>query len=56
MSDTSLYLYNLRDNIKESRDLADKHPDVVKQLLDSWKVWSEPFPVSASEQKKFTIK
>jgi arylsulfatase A-like enzyme len=54
-SDTSMQLYNLHDDLSETSDLVNIHPDIVEQLLKAWKDWSEPFPVSASEQTKFTI-
>jgi arylsulfatase A-like enzyme len=55
-SDTSMQLYNLMEDLSERNDLAIQYPDIVKQLLDSWKDWNEPFPVSVSEQTKFTVK
>jgi arylsulfatase A-like enzyme len=55
-SDTSMQLYNLRDDLPETHDLAMEYQDIVEQLLQSWKDWNEPFPVSTSKKTKFTVK
>lgn len=34
-------LYNLEDDCTETRDLADKHPELVKELSDLWNNWAE---------------
>jgi arylsulfatase A-like enzyme len=33
-------LYNLAQDIGETKDLSDQHPDKVKELLDAWKKWN----------------
>jgi hypothetical protein len=33
-------LYNLADDISESKDLADKMPDKVKELDKAWQAWN----------------
>jgi len=49
-------LYNLKDDIGESKDLAATHPDKVKELLNDWKAWNaeqaEPRWVPAAQQPK----
>jgi arylsulfatase A-like enzyme len=54
-SDTTMELYNLKDDLSETVDLTAVYPDIVEQLVNSWEIWSQDFPVSASEQTKFTI-
>ena len=54
-SATEIQLFNLKDDLSEEKNLAIDNPEIVKQLLDAWKDWNEPFPLSASEQKKFSI-
>lgn len=34
-------LYNLADDIGESRDVAAGHPDIVKELEATWKAWDK---------------
>jgi arylsulfatase A-like enzyme len=55
-SDTAIFLYNVKEDLSESKDLADAYPEIADRLLESWKNWSAPFPVSASEQKKFVLR
>jgi len=54
-TDGVLELYNLKDDLPESNDLADEKTDIASQLFNSWKAWNEPFPVSASEKTKFVL-
>ena len=54
-SETDVQLYNLKDDLSEVENVAEEYPDIVQQLLEDWKNWNEPFPLSASEQKKFDI-
>ena len=54
-SDTSMVLYNLKDDLAESIDLASDNPELVEQLLQSWKEWNKDFPVSVSEGEKFFV-
>jgi arylsulfatase A-like enzyme len=37
---TALELYNLKDDISESRDLAASQPEKVKQLKAAWDAWN----------------
>src|SRR5262249_18051188 len=37
---TGVHLYNLKDDIGESKDLARKHPEVVKELRGGWEKWN----------------
>jgi arylsulfatase A-like enzyme len=54
-SDTSRLLFNLREDLGETNDLSNIHPEMVTRLLQAWKDWSEPFPVSFSDKTKFSI-
>jgi arylsulfatase A-like enzyme len=36
----SAQLYNLAQDIGESRDLSAEHPDTVKELMDAWQQWN----------------
>jgi hypothetical protein len=54
-SASQVQLFNLQDALPEEKDLALENPELVRQLLNSWNNWNKPFPVSASEQKKFSI-
>jgi hypothetical protein len=54
-SATEVQLFNLKDDLPEQKDLAMENPELVQHLLQTWKDWNEPFPLSASEQKKFSI-
>ena len=54
-SATDVQLFNLKNDLSEEENVADKYPDIVQQLLVDWKNWNEPFPLSASEQKKFDL-
>src|SRR5207302_1319551 len=36
---TGIHLYNLKDDIGESKNLAEKHPDVLRGIHDAWKEW-----------------
>ncbi|MGD9329120.1 MAG: hypothetical protein PVH48_09160, partial [Cyclobacteriaceae bacterium] len=54
-SATEVQLFNLKDDLSEENNLAMENPELVQQLLQSWKDWNAPFPLSASEQKKFNI-
>ena len=38
---TEARLYNLKDDLGESNDLAAKHPEVVKELQAKWDAWNE---------------
>jgi arylsulfatase A-like enzyme len=38
---TEAKLYNLRDDIGEATDLADRHPDKVKELQAAWDEWNK---------------
>ena len=38
---SGIQLYDLRNDVEESRDLAAKNPKKVKELVDGWKVWNE---------------
>jgi arylsulfatase A-like enzyme len=53
--DSSRLLFNLRTDLAEENDLSASHPEVVSRLLEAWKEWSEPFPVSFTDQTKFTV-
>ncbi len=33
-------LYNLKDDISETNDLAAKHPEIVKNMVAKWKLWN----------------
>src|SRR5207253_926140 len=33
-------LYNLAQDIGETKDLSDQHPDKVKELLGAWQKWN----------------
>lgn len=55
-SDSTQLLFDLRQNLAEENDLSNTHPEILTQLLQSWKDWSEPFPVSFSEGTKFSVK
>jgi arylsulfatase A-like enzyme len=37
---TGVHLYNLKDDIGEAKNLAGKHPEVVKELRGSWEKWN----------------
>ncbi|MFC2123990.1 sulfatase [Bacteroidota bacterium] len=54
-SDSSMVLYNLASDLSESVDLASENPDIVKQLLQSWKDWNKEFPVSVSKGEKLIV-
>jgi len=54
-SDSSQLLFNLRTDLSEENDLSSSHPDMVNRLLEAWEDWSEPFPVSFTDQTKFTV-
>jgi arylsulfatase A-like enzyme len=54
-TDGSLELYNLKEDLSESNDLSNEKTALADQLLNSWKTWNEPFPVSASEKSKFVL-
>jgi arylsulfatase A-like enzyme len=40
-------LFNLADDISETKDLADAQPERVKQLSDAWKKWNEDLAPAA---------
>ena len=54
-SSTEVQLFNLNDDLSEGKDLATENPELVQHLMEAWKDWNRLFPVSASEQKKFSI-
>lgn len=54
-SDTSQLLFNLRTDLAEENDLSSAHPETVNRLLEVWADWSDPFPVSFTDQTKFTV-
>jgi len=37
---TTTQLYNLAQDIGESKDLSAEHPDTVKELMDAWQQWN----------------
>lgn len=39
IGDNQLELYNLADDIGESRDLSGQHPELVEQLLEAYRNW-----------------
>jgi arylsulfatase A-like enzyme len=45
-------LYNLNDDLGEQRDLADKHPDLVKRLNASWTRWETDVNKSAEKHER----
>jgi hypothetical protein len=45
----------LEEYLAEETDLSDQYPGRVNELLQSWKDWSDPFPVSFAEKTKFTV-
>ncbi len=55
-SDTSQLLFNLQEDLAEEYDISKLHPEIVSHLLQSWKDWSEPFPISFSDRTKFTVR
>lgn len=40
-------LYQLTDDIGETRDLADTRPEIVEQLQAAWETWNRPLPPPA---------
>ncbi len=54
-SASEVQLFNLKDDLQEEDDLAKENPELVQQFIQAWKDWNESFPVSASEQKKFSM-
>jgi len=53
--DAPIHLFNLAQDIGETRNIADQHPEVVKQitpLFKSARVESKNFPLYASPKKK----
>ncbi|MBR9999152.1 MAG: sulfatase-like hydrolase/transferase [Cyclobacteriaceae bacterium] len=55
-SDTSQLLFNLQDDLAEQSDLSGSNPEMVSSLLQAWKTWSAPFPVSYTDKTKFTVR
>lgn len=51
-------LFHLKEDLAETTDLTEKHPEKVKELLDDWKAWNaeqkEPLwkPAAAKKKKK----
>jgi len=39
IGDSRLELYNLVEDIGETRDLAEQHPELVEQLLEEYRRW-----------------
>jgi arylsulfatase A-like enzyme len=54
-SDTTRLLFNLAVDLAEETDLSGQYPGRVNELLQSWKDWSQSFPVSFAEKTKFTV-
>ena len=52
--DTKVELYHLKDDVGEKNDLADRHPEIVKQIekiLSSDRVPSQLFPMKVLDEK-----
>jgi arylsulfatase A-like enzyme len=45
--DWKLQLYNLREDIGETRDVAGENRERVKELYAAWSKWNEPLPAPA---------
>jgi len=45
--DWKLQLYNLRDDVSETRDLAAQEPAITRELYAAWSTWNEPLPPPA---------
>lgn len=45
--DWKLQLYHLRDDIGETRDLADQQGEITRELYAAWSKWNEPLPPPA---------
>ena len=55
-ADGERHLFNLADDISETKDLADQRPDLVNQLLAKIKAWDQDVDRSAARILKATSK
>lgn len=45
--DWKLQLYNLREDLGETRDLAAQQPEITRELYAAWSTWNAPLPPPA---------
>ncbi len=51
IGDNQPELYNLTDDLGETRDLSDQHPELVEQLLEEYKRWEEDVTSGYGDQQ-----
>ncbi len=45
-------LFNLKDDLGETQNLAAQHPERLRAMHEAWKAWSAPMPPPANPQPK----
>jgi arylsulfatase A-like enzyme len=49
------YLFNLVTDVRERANLRDRHPEVLRELMEAWRAWDQSMPPIAPDARVYKL-